>query len=145
MNDKKRRTKNRSTQDINRLKRRPKKGGRIAAARLGPMIGTVFIIVIAVWGGAIAFDKYMPTRETMDLREYYTYFYGDEVALIINDEKDYRFDVVVISTGGHASYNLIKRLGHTIILPKPSLIGLKTNFPTTELAGVTLKNIRAKI
>lgn len=69
----------------------------------------------------------------------------DDGCFIINDKKDYTFDVVVISTGGHASYNLIKRLGHTIILPKPSLIGLKTNFSTTELAGVTLKNVRAKI
>lgn len=49
------------------------------------------------------------------------------------------YDFVVIAIGGHSSYSLLKRLGHNIIPPKPSLVGLRTaeKFP----AGVCLKNI----
>ena len=57
-------------------------------------------------------------------------------------EKNYDVDIIVIATGGHSSYSLIKDLGHNIIPPKPSLVGLKTD--KTFTAGVTLKNICAK-
>ena len=62
---------------------------------------------------------------------------------IVTDNGSYKFDVVILSTGGHAGYNIAKYLGHNIIEPKPSLIGLKTDkiFP----AGVVLKNVKTKI
>ena len=52
---------------------------------------------------------------------------------------EYLFDKVVISTGGHASYAIIKSLGHTIVEPKKSLVGLTTAEDFSRLAGVALK------
>lgn len=62
---------------------------------------------------------------------------------IVTDNGSYKFDAVILSTGGHAGYNIAKYLGHNIIDPKPALIGLKTNkiFP----AGVVLKNVKTQI
>jgi len=61
---------------------------------------------------------------------------------VVTDNGSYKFDKVVIATGGHASYNIAKYLGHSIIEPKPALIGLKTDklFPS----GITLENVSAK-
>lgn len=49
------------------------------------------------------------------------------------------FDFIVIATGGHSSYSIVKNTGHTIVTPKPSLVGLRTSekFPP----GVSLKNV----
>ena len=55
------------------------------------------------------------------------------------DRAEYLFDKVVISTGGHASYDIIKSLGHTIVDPKKSLVGLTTAEDFSSLAGVALK------
>lgn len=61
----------------------------------------------------------------------------------LHGEKNiYPFDTVVVATGGHSSFEMLKNLGHNIIPPKPSLIGLKTDKIFTS--GITLKNIRAK-
>ncbi len=62
---------------------------------------------------------------------------------VVTDAGSYRFDAVVVATGGHAGYNIAKYLGHNIIDPKPALIGLKTDklFPS----GVVLKNVKTKI
>lgn len=64
---------------------------------------------------------------------------------IITDKNKYKFDRVIIATGGHAAYSLAQMLGHTIIEPKPALTGMitKENFKT--LQGVCLKNIKAEI
>jgi len=67
-----------------------------------------------------------------------------EVGLeVVTDAGSYKFDRIVVATGGHAGYNLAKYLGHNIIDPKPALIGLKTDkfFPS----GVVLKNVKTKI
>lgn len=61
---------------------------------------------------------------------------------IVNDE--YKFDKIVISTGGHAGYEIAKSLGHTIVEPRPSLTGLITK-EKYNLDGVSLKNIDMKI
>ena len=47
------------------------------------------------------------------------------------------FDYIVIAIGGHSSYSLIKN--HTIVAPKPALVGLKTKekFPF----GVSIKKV----
>lgn len=62
---------------------------------------------------------------------------------VVTDNGSYKFDVVILSTGGHAGYNIAKYLGHNIIEPKPALIGLKTN--KTFPAGVVIKNVKTKI
>ena len=51
-----------------------------------------------------------------------------------------KFDAIVVSVGGHAGYKLVKE--HTIIEPKPSLVGLKTRkiFPQ----GVSVKNVKSE-
>ena len=50
------------------------------------------------------------------------------------------YDYIVIATGGHASYSLIE--DHTIIPPKPSLVGLRS----TELfpQGVVIKGVNSE-
>ena len=61
---------------------------------------------------------------------------------IINEK--YEFDKIVISTGGHSEYAIIKSLGHSIIEPKPALVGLITE-QKHGLEGVSLKNIEIKV
>ncbi len=56
---------------------------------------------------------------------------------LLNDK--YEFDKVVIATGGHAGYSLAQNLGHNIIEPKPSLVGLIT-LEKFNLEGVSLRN-----
>lgn len=55
----------------------------------------------------------------------------------------YKFDIVIVATGGHAGYNIAKYLGHNIIAPRPALVGLKTDKVFTS--GVVLKNVKTKI
>jgi len=62
---------------------------------------------------------------------------------IVTDNGSYKFDIVILSTGGHAGYNIAKYLGHNIIDPKPALIGLKTD--KTFPAGVVIKNVKSQI
>ena len=53
----------------------------------------------------------------------------------------YNSDYVVIATGGHASFELIRLLGHNIIPPKPSLTGLKTKEDFSSIAGVAINDV----
>lgn len=50
------------------------------------------------------------------------------------------FDIIVIATGGHGAFEIIPK--HTIVTPKPALVGLKTKeqFP----AGVSIQNVKCK-
>ncbi|MDR1327509.1 MAG: NAD(P)/FAD-dependent oxidoreductase, partial [Heliobacteriaceae bacterium] len=48
------------------------------------------------------------------------------------------FDKYIISIGGHASYDMIKSLGHKIIEPRPALAGLLTKEDLSDLAGVSI-------
>src|SRR5574344_892597 len=64
-------------------------------------------------------------------------------SFLINNK--YKFDNVVIAIGGHAGFSLAKSLGHNIIEPKPSLLGLITKDNYTNLQGVTIHDIKAKI
>ena len=60
---------------------------------------------------------------------------------VVTNMNSYKADFVVIATGGHASYELIKLLGHKIIKPLPSLTGLKTKEDFSEISGVAIDNI----
>lgn len=62
---------------------------------------------------------------------------------LINDK--YKFEKVVFATGGHAGYEILKILGHNIIEPKPSLVGLVTREDFTALEGVSLKNVEINV
>lgn len=60
---------------------------------------------------------------------------------IVTNKNSYKVDVVVIATGGHASYKLIELLGHKIIEPKPALCGLVTKEDLSQLSGVSIKDV----
>ncbi len=60
---------------------------------------------------------------------------------VVTNMGAYDADYVVIATGGHASYDLIKMLGHKIIEPKPALVGLKTAEDFSSLSGVSINNV----
>ena len=53
----------------------------------------------------------------------------------------YKFDYVVVSTGGHSTFGIIEALGHNIIPLKPSLTGLKTKEDFSSLSGVSIGGI----
>ena len=60
---------------------------------------------------------------------------------VVTDMNSYDADYVVIATGGHASYELIRLLGHKIVEPKPALVGLKTKEDFSSLSGVCINDI----
>ena len=60
---------------------------------------------------------------------------------VVTDMNSYQFDKLVYSVGGHSGYNMIKRIGITIVEPKPSLVGLVTSEKFADLMGITLKNV----
>lgn len=47
--------------------------------------------------------------------------------------------------GGHAGFELAKKLGHTIIEPKPALVGLVTEQNFKQIQGVSLKSVSAEV
>lgn len=65
----------------------------------------------------------------------------DEIFSVVTNMGAYNADFVVISSGGHASYDLIKMLGHKIIEPKPALVGLLTKENFASISGVCINNI----
>lgn len=60
---------------------------------------------------------------------------------VVTDMGAYKADFVVVATGGHASYNLIKSLGHKVIEPKPALVGLLTKENFASISGVCINDI----
>lgn len=60
---------------------------------------------------------------------------------VVTDKNAYNTDFVIIATGGHSSYELIKLIGHKIIPPKPSLTGLCTLENFSSISGVSVNNI----
>lgn len=66
----------------------------------------------------------------------------NDCKFVINDK--YIFDKVVFSTGGHAGYELVEKLGHKIVEPKPSLVGLITK-EKFMLEGLSLKDVEMNV
>ena len=58
------------------------------------------------------------------------------------NKAEYLFDIVVLSIGGKGNYNLAKKLGHTIIDPKPALVGLNTTPNYPQMQGICIKNCK---
>lgn len=69
---------------------------------------------------------------------------SDTKFLIKTEAASYYFENIVIAIGGHRGFELAQNLGHKIIEPKPSLVGLVTSNNFKSLKGVSLKNISAK-
>ncbi len=72
--------------------------------------------------------------------------------VITNSKEDY--DSVIIACGGVSypstgstgdGFKFAKKLGHTIIEPKATLVGLNTFDDVSSLAGLTLKNVNLKV
>ena len=61
--------------------------------------------------------------------------------ILVTDMGSYKADFVVIATGGHASFELIRLLGHKIIEPKPALTGLVTKEDLSKLSGVSINDV----
>lgn len=61
---------------------------------------------------------------------------------VVTDMNSYRFDKLVYATGGHNGYDMIKRLGVSIVDPKPALVALTTDKGFPNQMGVVLKNIQ---
>lgn len=51
----------------------------------------------------------------------------------------YLFDRVILALGGHAGFELARKLGHKIITPKPSLTGFITEKDYAVLSGVSVE------
>lgn len=60
---------------------------------------------------------------------------------ITTNKSKYLFDYVVIATGGHSDFDLLKNLNIKIITPTQSLVGLVTEEDFSSIAGVTVNNI----
>lgn len=60
---------------------------------------------------------------------------------VVTDMGMYHADYVIIATGGHSSFELIRLLGHKIIEPKPALVGLKTKEDFSKISGVCINNV----
>lgn len=63
------------------------------------------------------------------------------ITSIVTNMGVYKSDFVVIATGGHASFELIRLLGHKIIEPKPALTGLVTKEDLSKLSGVSFNDV----
>ena len=60
---------------------------------------------------------------------------------VVTDMGAYKADFVVVATGGHAAYDLIKMHGHKIIEPKPALVGLLTKEKFAPISGVCINDV----
>lgn len=60
---------------------------------------------------------------------------------VVTDMGAYKADYVVISTGGHSTFDLIKMLGHKIVAPKPALVGLLTKEDFSSISGVVINDV----
>ena len=82
---------------------------------------------------------------------------NDRVIGVKAQNKIYEADKIILATGGESypttgstgdGYKFAKKLGHTIIDPKPSLVALETRGQSLEicqkLQGLTLKNVGIK-
>ena len=61
----------------------------------------------------------------------------------IKSLKELDFTHIVIATGGHSGYELLKELDINIIEPKPSLVGLNTKEKFNDISGTVCKGVVA--
>lgn len=65
----------------------------------------------------------------------------DEGFNVRTENKEYDADFVILATGGHSSFDIVKTLGHNVISPKPSLVGLKTKEDFSSISGVSINDV----
>lgn len=64
---------------------------------------------------------------------------------IQTNNNSYLFDYVIVATGGHAGYELLKKLDIKIQSPTQALVGLTTEEDLSQLSGVKVANAEVKI
>ena len=64
---------------------------------------------------------------------------------IQTNNNSYLFDYVIVATGGHAGYELLKKLYIKIQPPTQALVGLTTEEDLSQLSGVKVANAEVKI
>lgn len=64
---------------------------------------------------------------------------------IQTNNNSYLFDYVIIAVGGHAGYELLKKLNIKIQSPTQALVGLTTEEDLSQLSGVKVANAEVKI
>ncbi|MEG1646252.1 MAG: NAD(P)/FAD-dependent oxidoreductase [Clostridia bacterium] len=78
---------------------------------------------------------------------------GDFLVELQNGQIE-KFDRVVVATGGLSyqatgstgdGYGIAKSFGHTIITPRPALVGVVTKQNVVSLAGLSLKNVQLSV
>lgn len=80
---------------------------------------------------------------------------GRVTAVVCQNGKEFLADSVILATGGKSysltgstgdGYQMAQRLGHTVIEPKASLVGVEVNESfCASLAGLSLKNVDVKL
>ena len=80
---------------------------------------------------------------------------GKVKKVVLSDKKELEYDSVIVATGGVSypktgstgdGYRFAKSLGHTIIEPKPSLIGLEVNESyVKDLEKLSLRNVKIDV
>ena len=63
---------------------------------------------------------------------------------VVTDKNTYNFDKLVIATGGHNGFDIVERLGISVVEPKPSLAGLVTKEDLSSFMGITLSKVLNK-
>lgn len=74
-----------------------------------------------------------------ELRKLGVKFVQTEITNIKTQLKN--FDSIVVATGGHSGYEILKPFGIKIIEPRPSLVGLNTKENFKELSGTVIKDV----
>ncbi len=63
---------------------------------------------------------------------------------VVTDMNSYTFDKLVYATGGHSGYEMIKRIGVSVVEPKPSLVGIVSKEKMSDVMGIVIKNVTNK-
>ena len=76
----------------------------------------------------------------------------DDVFIVETSQKTYKFDKVIVATGGKSypatgssgdGYKIAKHFGHNIVSPRPALVPIKIK-DKMDLEGLSLKNVTLK-
>lgn len=79
---------------------------------------------------------------------------GALVGVLTEDGRFFRAPKVVIATGGMSypltgssgdGYKLARQAGHTVVEPRPSLVGISTKEKLSDAAGLSLKNVTVRL
>ena len=79
---------------------------------------------------------------------------GALVGVLTEDGRFFRAPKVVIATGGMSypltgssgdGYKLARQAGHTVVEPRPSLVGISTKEKLSGAAGLSLKNVTVRL